>query len=111
MNPWRQRVAGPLAEPDRRARVREHPIGHSRPGHEQRSGEEREHADEQRDPTRAEAPADGEDGPHDGCDDQRAEPPERRGEQARPFGIRQLEEVDERQPDPLEHEGRAPIEP
>ena len=90
--------------------MREHPIGDVRPGHDQRSGEECEHADDKCDPTRAEASADGEDGSHDGCDDQRAEPPERRGEEACPLGIRQLEEIDERQPDPLEQRIDAPIE-
>ena len=58
----------------------------------------------------AEVSADGEDGPHDRCDDQRTEPPERRGEETCPLGIRQLEEVDEGQPDPLEQRIDAPVE-
>ena len=47
---------------------------------------------------------------HDGCDDQRTETPERRGEEACPLGIRQLEEIDEGQPDSLEQRIDALIE-
>ena len=91
--------------------MREHSIGHSGPGHDERSGEERHDPDEQRDPTGSEPPANREDGRDGGCDGQRAEPPEGRGEEARPFGIRQLEEIHERQPDALEHGVETLIEP
>ena len=106
MNPFGRRDVGPL--PGRRGtRVREHAIGHLDPCHYQRSREEGKHADDQGHAARAAAPADGQRGPHGGSDRHRAETPERRGEPAGRLGIRRLEEIDERQPDPLEH-GRFP---
>ena len=81
---WGQPCRRPVRKPDLRARTCEHSIGHSGPGHDERSGEERDDPDEQRDPTGSEPPANREDGRDGGCDGQRAEPPEGRGEEPVP---------------------------
>ena len=109
MNPSGRRLAGPEPSPTAARARPSTTIRNCHPGHEEGRDEEGDDAHEHGDATRAEAATEREHERDHDRNGERHEAPCQRGEQALALPVRQLEEIDEREPDAFEDRVGAAI--